>query len=73
MHVIDDESVTEVQIPISNIRIRPRKATAIDCTCLLRPGIDVSVFSIPQRTEEEEDTGNSPAEDLKPVSPFYRF
>lgn len=72
MHVIDDDSVIEVQIPISNVRIRPRKATAIDCTCLLRPGIDVSVLSIPQRTEEEdtEDTGDSPTEDLKPVSPF---
>lgn len=67
MHVIDDESVIEVQIPISNIRIRPRKATAIDCTCLLRPGLDVSVLSIPPQTE---DTENSHTEDLKPVSSF---
>lgn len=69
MHVIDDESMIEVQIPISNIRLRPKKATAIDCTCLLRPGIDVSVFSTPQQSEEEdkEETGNSHAEDLNPV------
>lgn len=67
MHVIDDEAVIEVQIPITSIRIRPRKATVIDCTCLLRPGLDVSVLSTPQQTE---DTENSSAEDQNPVSPF---
>lgn len=73
MHVIDDEAMIEVQIPISSMRIKPRKATAIDCTCLLRPGLDVSVLSTPQQTEDtedSEDTENSSAEDQMPVSPF---
>lgn len=57
-HLVDGEDIIEEDIPLSNHRIRPRKANLSDCTCFLRPGIDVCVLSTSQPTEnssEKED------------------
>ncbi|KAF9598180.1 hypothetical protein IFM89_025797 [Coptis chinensis] len=37
--------VTEEKVPVSDFRMRSRKANSFDCTFFLRPGIDVCVFS----------------------------
>ncbi|XP_021769251.1 SNF2 domain-containing protein CLASSY 1-like [Chenopodium quinoa] len=44
---------------LSTLRLRPRRATLTDCTCVLRPGADVSVFSTPDDAEESSE--GSPA------------
>ncbi|KNA09955.1 hypothetical protein SOVF_148780 [Spinacia oleracea] len=40
---------------LSTLRLRPRRATMTDCTCVLRPGADVSVFSTPDNAEESSE------------------
>lgn len=72
MHVTDDEAVIETTIPVSNLRIRSRKATVSDCTCFLRPGIDICVLSTSQHTENIENSGdeNIELENPEPVSPY---
>ncbi|KAM7491882.1 hypothetical protein LguiA_034803 [Lonicera macranthoides] len=57
MLVKNKEKVTEENIPISHLRIMSRKASLSDCTCILRPGMDVSVFS-PSQNTENSDTKN---------------
>lgn len=61
MLVKNNEKATEENIPISHLRIMSRKATLSDCTCILRPGLDVSVLLPPQNTE------NSDAKNKEPV------
>ena len=53
--LLDKEETTEETIPMSDFRIRSRKANLADCTCLLRPGIDVCVNTIYQPPDEESD------------------
>ena len=62
-HVVDNGEVIEENIPMSNLRIRSRKATLTDCTCFLRPGVDICVLSTSQHTENSDDEDN-----LDPVS-----
>lgn len=45
---------------LSTLRLRPRRATMNDCTCVLRPGVDVSVFSISDDDDAEESSEKSP-------------
>ncbi|KAK9742299.1 hypothetical protein RND81_03G162500 [Saponaria officinalis] len=45
----------EQKVFLSTLRLRPRRATMADCTCILRPGADVSVFSNPESSEESSD------------------
>ncbi|XP_057509989.1 SNF2 domain-containing protein CLASSY 1-like [Actinidia eriantha] len=58
----DDGDVFEECFPISNLRLRSRKATFSDCSCFLRPGVDVCVLSTCQLTENASEE-----EDLEPV------
>lgn len=53
--------VAEEKGLISSLRIRARKANLSDCTCFLRPGVDIRVLST------SEDTGSSSEENLQPV------
>ncbi|KAK3019518.1 hypothetical protein RJ639_003190 [Escallonia herrerae] len=55
MHVTDDRDVIEADIPVANLRVRSRKASSYDCTCFLRPGLDISVLSTPQHKENSSD------------------
>lgn len=43
---------------LSTLRLRPRRATLTDCTCLLRPGIDVSVLSTSEGSENSSEESN---------------
>ncbi|KAF7147063.1 hypothetical protein RHSIM_Rhsim03G0253900 [Rhododendron simsii] len=45
-----DGHVIKENVPITNLRISSRKATLSDCTCFLRPGLDVCVLSTCQLT-----------------------
>ncbi|KAA8534022.1 hypothetical protein F0562_031539 [Nyssa sinensis] len=62
MHFVDSGVVEEENIPISNLRIRSRRATLSDCTCFLRPGLDICVLSTPQHAENSGEEEN-----LEPV------
>ncbi|XAR65978.1 Thymine dioxygenase [Bertholletia excelsa] len=58
MLLVDGENFIEENVTISNLRIRSRKATLMDCTCFLRPGLDVCVLSTTQfggNSGEEEN------------------
>lgn len=83
MHVIDnkDQVIEETNISISNLRIRSRKATLSDCTCFLRPGLDICVLSTPHHTQDSDDDENPEPvhteslaeENLEPVSHCLHF
>lgn len=62
-HVLVDGEVIEENIPVTNLRMRSRKATLSDCACFLRPGLEVCVLSIPYQGENSGDE-----KDVKPVS-----
>lgn len=40
---------------LSNLRIRPRKATPSDCTCFLRPGVDICALLKSQEPEVSDE------------------
>lgn len=44
IHMADDQCVIESR-SFANLRVRSRPATISDCTCFLRPGIDVCFLS----------------------------
>ncbi|KAI7745777.1 hypothetical protein M8C21_010607 [Ambrosia artemisiifolia] len=58
MFIKNKEETTEETIPMSDFRIRSRKANLADCTCFLRPGIDVLVHSVYQPPDEESNDEN---------------
>ncbi|XP_059666793.1 SNF2 domain-containing protein CLASSY 2-like [Cornus florida] len=62
MHLVDNEVEIVENIPMSNLRIRSRKAILSDCTCFLRPGLDICTLVTPQH---EENSGEE--ENLEPV------
>lgn len=56
LHLIDGQYLIEKK-PFSDLRVKSRKATLPDCTCFLRPGIDICILSRPQETESlDEET-----------------
>lgn len=62
-HVLVNGEVIEENIPVTNLRMRSRKATLSDCACFLRPGLEVCVLSTPYQGEDSGDE-----KDVKPVS-----
>ncbi|GMI72618.1 chromatin remodeling 42, CLASSY2 [Hibiscus trionum] len=59
LHLIDDQYLIEKK-PFSDLRVKSRKATLHDCTCFLRPGIDICVLSCPEQTESLDDETPEP-------------
>ncbi|XP_039060217.1 SNF2 domain-containing protein CLASSY 1-like [Hibiscus syriacus] len=53
LHIIDDQYLIEKK-PFADFRVRSRQATLPDCTCFLRPGIDICVLSCPEKTESQD-------------------
>ncbi|XP_054797878.1 SNF2 domain-containing protein CLASSY 2-like isoform X2 [Prosopis cineraria] len=51
LHFINSQNRVLKKGPDSDIRIRSRKATLSDCSCFLRPGIDVCVLSASQQDD----------------------
>ncbi|KAM3697745.1 hypothetical protein ACB098_06G137200 [Castanea mollissima] len=57
LHFEDFQTVIQEKSPIANLRIRSRQATLSDCTCFLRPGVDICVLSASQQGNSS-DEGN---------------
>ncbi|KAL5734437.1 hypothetical protein ACOSP7_032298 [Xanthoceras sorbifolium] len=57
MHHDENRFFPETKRPFPNLRVKSRRATLSDCTCFLRPGIDVCVLSA-SRNEESSDEEN---------------
>ncbi|CAK7325930.1 unnamed protein product [Dovyalis caffra] len=55
VHFADSHHKIEEKGPFSNVRVKSRKATLSDCTCFLRPGIDVCVLSSSERAKSSEE------------------
>lgn len=60
MHLIDNQYVIQERSPFSNLRIRSRQATLSDCTCFLRPGIDICVLSASQHAKTSDEENQEP-------------
>jgi DNA repair and recombination protein RAD54 and RAD54-like protein len=67
IHFTDNHHMVMDKGALSDIRIRSRKATVSDCSCFLRPGIDICVLSPPQRA------GDSVGLNLEPVSVHFKM
>ncbi|GMJ14484.1 chromatin remodeling 42, CLASSY2 [Hibiscus trionum] len=59
LHIIDGQYLIEKK-PFADLRVRSRKAMLPDCTCFLRPGIDICVLSHPEQTESLDDETPEP-------------
>ncbi|KAG6670301.1 SNF2 domain-containing protein CLASSY 1-like isoform X1 [Carya illinoinensis] len=57
IHFMDNQYISQEKSVFSNLRIRSRRANLSDCTCFLRPGIDICVLSAsrqPMNSDEEK-------------------
>jgi len=64
LHFANSHHRIEEKGPFSNIRVKSRKSTLSDCTCFLRPGIDVCVLSFSERAKSSEEENSEPVSDL---------
>jgi hypothetical protein len=64
MHFMDNQYIIEEKSPFSNLRIRSRQATLSDCTCYLRPGIDICVLSASQHAKISDEENPEPVSHL---------
>lgn len=53
IRLLDNGYVLEDICPFQRLRLRSRKATLSDCTCFLRPDIDVCILYPPHEDEFE--------------------
>lgn len=60
LHFKDNNYVVREKGPISDLRIRSRKATVSDCSCFLRPGIDICVLSSSQHANGSDQNSPNP-------------
>ncbi|KAJ6691367.1 SNF2 DOMAIN-CONTAINING PROTEIN CLASSY 2 [Salix koriyanagi] len=60
VHFVDSHHSIEENGPFSNIRVKSRKATLSDCTCFLRPGVDVCVLSSSERAKNTGEGNSEP-------------
>lgn len=68
IHFVDNHYVTMEKGPLSDIRIRSRKATLSDCSRFLRPGIDICVLSAPQQSNDSDAVVMDPVSFLCPLN-----
>lgn len=68
MHFIDNHHMVMDKGTLSDIRIRSRKAIISDCSCFLRPGIDICVLSAPRRRANDSLGLN-----IEPVSVTFKI
>ncbi|GLT78895.1 hypothetical protein SLA2020_504130 [Shorea laevis] len=55
MYLTDNQHLIEEKRPFSNLRIKSREATLNDCTCFLRPGVDICVLSLQADSSDESN------------------
>lgn len=54
-HIVQNGEVIDVDLPMSHLRVRSRRAIVYDCISFLRQGVDVSVFSTFHNPEDSDD------------------
>ncbi|XP_061375050.1 SNF2 domain-containing protein CLASSY 1-like [Gastrolobium bilobum] len=59
IHFMDNHHMT-IEKGFADIRIRSRKASSSDCSCFLRPGIDICVLSPSQCSDDSDDFIDNP-------------
>ena len=64
LHLVNDQFMILERGPYTDFRIRSRQATSSDCTCFLRPGVDICVLSSSHSTENTDVQGSEPVSDL---------
>ncbi|KAL5568844.1 hypothetical protein UlMin_025419, partial [Ulmus minor] len=60
LNFVDKTFVINGKGPYSNLRLRSRRATLSDCTCFLRPGVDICVLSTSQCAENSDNATQEP-------------
>ncbi|XP_062092377.1 SNF2 domain-containing protein CLASSY 1-like [Humulus lupulus] len=55
LNFMDHGCTLQEKGPFTNLRIKSRQATLSDCTCFLRPGVDICVLSTLQSDDEGQD------------------
>ncbi|WJX58928.1 hypothetical protein P8452_44331 [Trifolium repens] len=60
IHFADNHHMVMDKGTLSDIRMRSRKTTVSDCSCFLRPGIDICVLSPPQRAADSVGSNVEP-------------
>ncbi|KAM6583076.1 hypothetical protein CsatB_010078 [Cannabis sativa] len=62
LNFMDHGCTLQEKGPFTNLRIKSRQATLSDCTCFLRPGVDICVLSTlhSQHTQNLDDEGQDP-------------
>ncbi|KAK7300481.1 hypothetical protein RJT34_11325 [Clitoria ternatea] len=56
----DNQQMAMEKGPLSDIRVKSRKATSSDCSRFLRPGIDICVLSTPKRSGSSDEFSTEP-------------
>ncbi|KAG9142153.1 hypothetical protein Leryth_007601 [Lithospermum erythrorhizon] len=64
-HVVNDGETFEANIRMSSLRLRSRKATELDCTCFLRPGVDICVFTNSYRVDNSDEEKSVEIHDME--------
>jgi hypothetical protein len=73
VHFVDSHHRIEEKGPFSNVRVKSRKATSSDCTCFLRPGIDVCVLSSSERAKNTGEGNSEPVSDLFMLLHYWKL
>ncbi|GKU92186.1 hypothetical protein SLEP1_g5949 [Rubroshorea leprosula] len=60
MHLADTQYLIEETRPFSNVRIKSRQANLNDCTCFLRPGVDICVLSNSLQADSSDEANLEP-------------
>lgn len=60
LHLVNDQFMILERGPYSDFRVRSRQATSSDCTCFLRPGVDVCILSSSHSTGNLDVQGSEP-------------
>lgn len=61
---MDNQYVIQEKGPISDLRIKSRQATLSDCTCFLRPSVDICVLLNPKLEESSDEAMQDPVSDI---------
>lgn len=64
LHLVNDQFMVLERGPYSDFRVRSRQATSSDCTCFLRPGVDVCVLSFSNNMENLDMQSPQPVSDF---------
>lgn len=64
LNFVDNQHVIQEKGPAVNLRIKSRQATLSDCTCFLRPGIDICMLSAPENEESLDKEVKEPVSDI---------